>query len=133
MGTRNHRDHRNGDGFGNMTPADIAKALNQRQNVKLELDYEHVHAPLAHPVCASVVIGNVLKIIAIGGTDHVTQLAHDLFVAHQDTMTPEDCIARAQKFYGAVGREAMRMAADAAAARAELPENGDQASGIVLP
>jgi hypothetical protein len=109
-----------------MTPADLQKALeaNRPKNMKLELDYEHVHAPLAIPVCASVVIGNVLKVIAVGGLDPVTQLAHDLFVEMKGQMSGEDCLAKSREM---------------AAQRAELPqeasvENGnDSQSGIVLP
>jgi hypothetical protein len=118
-----------------MTPADIAKALAQRQNIELEFDYEHVHAPMAVPVSASVVIGNKLKLIAVGGLDPVTQLAHDLFVETKCQMTGEECLNKAREFYAAVGREAVRMQAEMAAARIqdESQESGDQPSGIVLP
>lgn len=142
MGDRRHRDHRNNGSQGSFTPADLEKALSQRQNMKIKVGYEHIHAPLAQPVSGSVVIGNVLKIFAVGGNDQVTQLAHDLFVEHcvpsigKSALTPQECLAKSCEFYSAVGDHAMQMAAEAAAQElVREPEDGDgeTGSGIVIP
>ena len=133
--SRSSRHHQNGS-FGKMTPADMANALAagaaQREQ-QIEFSYEHMHAPLAQPVAATILNGNKITLIAVGGIDHVTKLAHDLFVQSGGSGSPEQCIARAQEFYRAVGAEAARMQAEMAAKQAMPPEQDDSPSGIVLP
>lgn len=141
MGDRRHRDHRNGDGLDNFTEADLAKALKEmhdrQQNIKLEFEFERQHAPLSRAVCGTVVVGNKVKLFAVGGMDHVTELARDLFLRYGvGGMTPEECIAKSREFYATVSREAVRAQAEAAAQQAQEPqqEDGEQGSGnIIVP
>ena len=133
MGTRRHRDHRNGeDGFTDFDQHALHQALAASNGIKFE--YEHMHVPLSQPVCAAIQLPGVVKVIACGGLDHATQLARDLFVKHGGELAPEECLRLAREFWARTGQEMVRLQAEAAVQQAMQGQPEEQGTGgIVVP
>ncbi len=132
MGMRRNRNQHNGDEFTDFDQHALQQALNA-SNGSIKFEYEHMHVPLSHPVCAAIQLPGVVKIIACGGLDHATQLARDLFVRLGAEIAPEECLRMAREFWARTGQEMTRLQAEAVAQQAMPPEVDDSPSDIVVP